>query len=126
MNEESSAPFPVSPANAHAPFSDLDVPNLLAVRVFIPHGHCYLWKPELVSLHVISDMSIAIAYYSIPLGLIYREEFIFYVDELPEDEDIRILLPMRTSHTQPSLQTRFQSPRESSSAFLQYKDDRCC
>ena len=20
---------------------------------FMPHGHCYLWKPELVGLHVI-------------------------------------------------------------------------
>jgi PAS domain S-box-containing protein len=47
------------------------LPNLLAVRAFIPHGHCYLWKPELVSLHVISDTLIAIAYYSIPIALIY-------------------------------------------------------
>jgi PAS domain S-box-containing protein len=38
---------------------------------FIPHGHCYLWKPELVGLHVISDALIALAYYSIPLTLVY-------------------------------------------------------
>ncbi|GAB1545202.1 hypothetical protein NUACC21_78780 [Scytonema sp. NUACC21] len=38
---------------------------------FIPHGHCYLWKPELVSLHVLSDVLIALAYYSIPLTLVY-------------------------------------------------------
>ncbi|MFB2922152.1 PAS domain S-box protein [Aerosakkonema funiforme] len=38
---------------------------------FIPHGHCYLWKPELVGLHVVSDALIAIAYYSIPIALIY-------------------------------------------------------
>lgn len=38
---------------------------------FIPHGHCYLWKPELVSLHVISDVIIALSYYSIPLTLVY-------------------------------------------------------
>ncbi|MEC4817344.1 MAG: histidine kinase dimerization/phospho-acceptor domain-containing protein, partial [Scytonema sp. PMC 1069.18] len=38
---------------------------------FIPHGHCYLWKPELVSLHVISDIIIALSYYSIPLTLLY-------------------------------------------------------
>ena len=37
---------------------------------FIPHGHCYLWKPFLVSLHVLSDGLIAIAYYSIPLVLV--------------------------------------------------------
>lgn len=38
---------------------------------FIPHGHCYLWKPELVGLHIISDSLIALSYYSIPLTLIY-------------------------------------------------------
>ncbi|HEY9665196.1 MAG TPA: PAS domain S-box protein, partial [Coleofasciculaceae cyanobacterium] len=38
---------------------------------FIPHGHCYLWKPGLVSLHVVSDSLIALAYYSIPLTLLY-------------------------------------------------------
>jgi PAS domain S-box-containing protein len=38
---------------------------------FIPHGHCYLWKPGLVGLHLISDLLIAIAYYSIPITLIY-------------------------------------------------------
>jgi len=38
---------------------------------FIPHGHCYLWKPALVWLHLISDAAIAIAYFSIPIILIY-------------------------------------------------------
>ena len=38
---------------------------------FIPHGHCYLWKPGLVGLHIVSDSLIALAYYSIPLTLIY-------------------------------------------------------
>ncbi len=38
---------------------------------FIPHGHCYLWKPELVWLHVMSDSLIAVAYYSIPFMLVY-------------------------------------------------------
>ncbi|BAY20987.1 integral membrane sensor hybrid histidine kinase [Calothrix sp. NIES-2100] len=38
---------------------------------FIPHGHCYLWKPDLVGLHLISDAVIALSYYSIPLTLIY-------------------------------------------------------
>ena len=38
---------------------------------FIPHGHCYLWKPGLVSLHVLSDALIAVAYFLIPLTLIY-------------------------------------------------------
>lgn len=38
---------------------------------FIPHGHCYLWKSGLVWLHIISDAAIALAYYSIPVLLIY-------------------------------------------------------
>lgn len=38
---------------------------------FIPHGHCYLWKPGLVWLHVLSDGLIALAYFSIPVALLY-------------------------------------------------------
>lgn len=38
---------------------------------FVPHGHCYLWKPGLVWLNVISDIVIFLAYYSIPIQLLY-------------------------------------------------------
>lgn len=38
---------------------------------FMPHGHCYLWTPGLIWLHVISDSLIVLSYYSIPIGLIY-------------------------------------------------------
>jgi PAS domain S-box-containing protein len=38
---------------------------------FMPHGYCYLWKPGLVWLHVVSDALIALAYFSIPVTLIY-------------------------------------------------------
>ena len=38
---------------------------------FVPHGHCYLWQTNLVSLHVVSDALIALAYYSIPITLFY-------------------------------------------------------
>jgi two-component sensor histidine kinase len=38
---------------------------------FMPHGHCYFWKPEIIWLHVVSDSLIALAYYSIPLTLVY-------------------------------------------------------
>ncbi|MCP6757973.1 MAG: ATP-binding protein [Fischerella sp. CENA71] len=38
---------------------------------FIPHGHCYLWKTGLVWLHIISDATIGVAYYSIPISLLY-------------------------------------------------------
>jgi signal transduction histidine kinase len=37
---------------------------------FMPHGHCYLWQPELVWANVISDLLITLAYYSIPLILV--------------------------------------------------------
>ena len=39
--------------------------------MFMPHGMCYLWKPGLVGLHLVSDALIALAYFSIPLTLIY-------------------------------------------------------
>ena len=45
--------------------------NLLSSRAFIPHGHCYLWKTQLVLLNVISDSLIGLAYYSIPFLLVY-------------------------------------------------------
>jgi PAS domain S-box-containing protein len=35
------------------------------------HGYCYLWKPEIVWLHVVSDTLITLAYYSIPVTLVY-------------------------------------------------------
>jgi len=38
---------------------------------FMPHGYCYLWKPELVWLHALSDALIGLAYYSISLMLVY-------------------------------------------------------
>jgi C4-dicarboxylate-specific signal transduction histidine kinase len=38
---------------------------------FMPHGHCYLWNPGLIWLHVVSDSLIALAYFFIPVTLIY-------------------------------------------------------
>ncbi|CBN56527.1 MULTISPECIES: PAS domain-containing protein [Kamptonema] len=45
--------------------------NMLFNENFIPHGHCYLWQRELVGLHLLSDLLIALAYYSIPALLVY-------------------------------------------------------
>jgi signal transduction histidine kinase len=45
--------------------------SLLTVNGFIPHGHCYLWKPSLVWLHVVSDSLIALAYIAISTTLAY-------------------------------------------------------
>src|SRR5258708_20375106 len=38
---------------------------------FMPHGFCYLWNPGLVWLHAVSDALIALAYFSIPITLLY-------------------------------------------------------
>lgn len=45
--------------------------RLFSNEGFMPHGHCYLWTPELLWLNVISDSVIALAYLSIPVTLIY-------------------------------------------------------
>src|SRR5256714_5925553 len=37
---------------------------------FMPHGHCYLWDPGLMRLHLISDFLIAAAYFTIPATLV--------------------------------------------------------
>lgn len=44
--------------------------GFLATKQFIPHGHCYLWQPGLLWLHIISDSLIALAYASIPIMLV--------------------------------------------------------
>ena len=36
---------------------------------YMPHGHCYLWQPHILYTHVISDILIALAYFSIPVGI---------------------------------------------------------
>ena len=38
---------------------------------FLPHGVCYRWQSDVVWLHVVSDLLIALAYYFIPFALIY-------------------------------------------------------
>ncbi len=57
--------------------------TLLTANGFIPHGHCYLWKPGLVWLHVGSDALIALAYVAISTTLAYlvyrtRQEIPFH------------------------------------------------
>jgi PAS domain S-box-containing protein len=47
------------------------VHDLLTSGPFMPHGHCYLWMPALVWLHVVSDALIALAYYVMPAMLVY-------------------------------------------------------
>ncbi|MGB7892311.1 MAG: ATP-binding protein [Microcoleus sp.] len=50
------------------------MPDLLSTffsNNFIPHGHCYLWKPGLVWLHLTSDALTTLAYYSVAVAIVY-------------------------------------------------------
>lgn len=38
---------------------------------FMPHGHCYFWRPEILWPHVLGDLFTALSYFIIPL-LLYR------------------------------------------------------
>lgn len=37
---------------------------------FVPKGFCFLWRPELVWLHALSDLTIALAYFAIPATIL--------------------------------------------------------
>jgi signal transduction histidine kinase/ActR/RegA family two-component response regulator len=43
--------------------------RLLDSSMFAPHGICLLWEPQLIWLHVTSDLITAAAYFSIPVAL---------------------------------------------------------
>src|SRR5947207_2442489 len=43
--------------------------GLFSAQGFMPHGHCYLWRPEVVWLHVGSDMLIGLSYVAISATL---------------------------------------------------------
>ncbi len=49
---------------------------------FMPHGHCFFWRPEIVWLHVVSDGLIAVSYFLIPFALVQlarkREDLAFH------------------------------------------------
>jgi len=47
---------------------------------FMPHGHCFLWQPDILWLHVLSDAGVALAYYAIPIALLY---FVRHSRDLP-------------------------------------------
>ena len=49
----------------------LDFLSKLFSSDFMPHGMCYLWRPDILWLHAITDSLIALAYFSIPLSLAY-------------------------------------------------------
>ena len=45
--------------------------SLVAPGDFLPHGLCLTWRPELIWTHLLSDILIGLAYFSIPVGLLY-------------------------------------------------------
>ena len=47
------------------------IAGLFSAEGFMPHGMCYLWRPDVLALHATSDAVIALAYFSIPVTLIY-------------------------------------------------------
>lgn len=46
-------------------------PELFATDKLLPHGTCLLWDKKILTLHVLSDSVISIAYFCIPVLLIY-------------------------------------------------------
>ena len=38
---------------------------------FMPHAVCYLWRSDLITMHLLGDTIIALSYFAIPL-LIWR------------------------------------------------------
>jgi PAS domain S-box-containing protein len=45
--------------------------QLFGSNGFMPHGMCYLWNTRLIWLHVVSDSVIALAYFAIPVILLW-------------------------------------------------------
>tara|TARA_Y100000590_G_C14903565_1_gene707316 strand:- start:46 stop:435 length:390 start_codon:yes stop_codon:yes gene_type:complete len=45
--------------------------NFFDSTTFMPHGYCYLWQPDLIWLHVISDLGIGLAYLLISFSILY-------------------------------------------------------
>lgn len=42
------------------------VDTVFDITRYMPHGYCLLWQPELVWMHILSDVVITVAYFSIP------------------------------------------------------------
>jgi PAS domain S-box-containing protein len=44
--------------------------SLFTTELFMPLGHCYLWRPDILWLHVLADAFMSLAYFGIPILLI--------------------------------------------------------
>lgn len=45
--------------------------GMMMSSLFVSQGQCYSWQTELIGLHLVADLTIAIAYFSIPILLFY-------------------------------------------------------
>ncbi|MDD4930255.1 MAG: ATP-binding protein [Gallionella sp.] len=52
----------------------------MTINGFIPHGYCLTWSPELLWLHVGSDVVMTLAYITYPVGIAY---FVWKRKDLP-------------------------------------------
>src|SRR4051794_3165391 len=50
---------------------DTALQSFFSSETFMPHGHCYLWRPDILWLQVTSDTLIGFAYFMIPLALVH-------------------------------------------------------
>jgi PAS domain S-box-containing protein len=48
-----------------------DFANYFSTSNFAPHGYCFFWSPTLLWTYVVSDLTIAASYFSIPFALWY-------------------------------------------------------
>ena len=48
----------------------MELLSLLGRNGFIPHGYCFTWSPGLLWSMVTADLLVALAYFSIPLGIL--------------------------------------------------------
>lgn len=46
------------------------LPDWLATPELMVHKMCYMLRPEVIGLHIVSDLIIAISYYTIPLAML--------------------------------------------------------
>ncbi|SHO67284.1 Two-component sensor histidine kinase, contains HisKA and HATPase domains [Pseudoxanthobacter soli DSM 19599] len=44
--------------------------DVLGAASLVPYGYCLLWRPDLVALHAISDLVMAVAYIAIPVAIL--------------------------------------------------------
>ena len=52
----------------------VEIFNGLVESEFMPHGHCYLWRPDVLWLNVVSDIIIFLAYSILPIVLVFHSK----------------------------------------------------